>query len=47
MHNVPEDELQEETQIYICDINPRMLDVGKKRAMEQGGIKLENLKYTH
>ncbi|RVW14106.1 2-methoxy-6-polyprenyl-1,4-benzoquinol methylase, mitochondrial [Vitis vinifera] len=36
MHNVPEDELQEETQIYICDINPRMLDVGKKRAMEQG-----------
>ncbi|XP_034711850.1 2-methoxy-6-polyprenyl-1,4-benzoquinol methylase, mitochondrial isoform X1 [Vitis riparia] len=36
MHNVPEDELQEETQIYICDINPRMLDVGKKRAIEQG-----------
>lgn len=27
---------QEETQIYVCDINPNMLNVGKKRAMERG-----------
>lgn len=26
----------EETQIYVCDINPNMLNVGKKRAIEQG-----------
>ncbi|XVF47309.1 hypothetical protein PTKIN_Ptkin03bG0099400 [Pterospermum kingtungense] len=30
------DDLQEQTQIYICDINPNMLNVGKKRAMERG-----------
>lgn len=30
------DDLQEQTQIYICDINPNMLNVGKKRAMEKG-----------
>ncbi|KAK3033323.1 hypothetical protein RJ639_034170 [Escallonia herrerae] len=28
--------LQEETQIYVCDINPNMLNVGKKRAQERG-----------
>lgn len=28
--------LQEETQIYVCDINPNMLNVGRKRAMERG-----------
>ncbi|XP_010525075.1 PREDICTED: 2-methoxy-6-polyprenyl-1,4-benzoquinol methylase, mitochondrial isoform X2 [Tarenaya hassleriana] len=26
----------EETQIYVCDINPKMLDVGKQRATERG-----------
>ncbi|KAJ7957245.1 2-methoxy-6-polyprenyl-1,4-benzoquinol methylase, mitochondrial [Quillaja saponaria] len=31
-----EDNLLEETQIYICDINPNMLNVGKKRALERG-----------
>ncbi|CAK7337526.1 unnamed protein product [Dovyalis caffra] len=30
------DHLQEETQIYVCDINPNMLNVGKKRAIERG-----------
>lgn len=30
------DGLQEETQIYVCDINPNMLNVGKKRALERG-----------
>lgn len=30
------DELQDETQIYVCDINPNMLSVGKKRALERG-----------
>lgn len=36
LQNVLENGLQEETQIYICDINPNMLNVGKKRAMERG-----------
>ncbi|XP_022721337.1 2-methoxy-6-polyprenyl-1,4-benzoquinol methylase, mitochondrial-like isoform X2 [Durio zibethinus] len=31
-----DDGLQEETQIYVCDINPNMLNVGKKRAIERG-----------
>lgn len=26
----------EETQIYVCDINPDMLNVGKQRAAERG-----------
>ncbi|EEF34671.1 2-methoxy-6-polyprenyl-1,4-benzoquinol methylase, mitochondrial [Ricinus communis] len=30
------DHLQEETQIYVCDINPNMLNVGRKRAIERG-----------
>lgn len=29
-------ETEEQTQIYICDINPNMLNVGKKRAIERG-----------
>jgi len=29
-------DIQEETQIYVCDINPNMLNVGKKRAIERG-----------
>ncbi|EXC27886.1 2-methoxy-6-polyprenyl-1,4-benzoquinol methylase [Morus notabilis] len=36
LQDVSEDGLQEETQIYVCDINPNMLNVGKKRAMERG-----------
>jgi 2-methoxy-6-polyprenyl-1,4-benzoquinol methylase len=27
---------EEDTQIYVCDINPNMLNVGKKRAAERG-----------
>lgn len=38
MQDVSEDVLQEETQIYVCDINPNMLNVGKKRAMERGNV---------
>lgn len=30
------DHLQEETQIHVCDINPNMLSVGRKRAIERG-----------
>ncbi|KAF4353461.1 2-methoxy-6-polyprenyl-1,4-benzoquinol methylase, mitochondrial [Cannabis sativa] len=36
LQDVHEDGLGEETQIYVCDINPNMLDVGKKRALEKG-----------
>ncbi|KAM7509560.1 hypothetical protein LguiA_020013 [Lonicera macranthoides] len=31
-----ESNLREDTQIYVCDINPNMLNVGKKRAQERG-----------
>lgn len=31
-----EDTLEAETRIYVCDINPNMLNVGKQRAMEKG-----------
>lgn len=31
-----QDDLQEETQIYVCDINPNMLNVGKERAIKRG-----------
>ncbi|XAR57620.1 2-methoxy-6-polyprenyl-1,4-benzoquinol methylase [Bertholletia excelsa] len=34
--DVHEDSLQEETKIYVCDINPNMLNVGKNRAVERG-----------
>ncbi|XP_065850740.1 2-methoxy-6-polyprenyl-1,4-benzoquinol methylase, mitochondrial [Euphorbia lathyris] len=30
------DHIQEETQIYVCDINPNMLKVGRNRAVERG-----------
>lgn len=30
------DDLDGETHIYVCDINPNMLNVGKKRAIERG-----------
>ncbi|XP_021845852.2 2-methoxy-6-polyprenyl-1,4-benzoquinol methylase, mitochondrial isoform X2 [Spinacia oleracea] len=36
LRDAPEHYLQEETTIYVCDINPKMLDVGKKRASERG-----------
>ncbi|KAF3452756.1 hypothetical protein FNV43_RR03189 [Rhamnella rubrinervis] len=36
LQDVIEDELQEQTQIYVCDINPNMLTVGKNRALEKG-----------
>jgi ubiquinone/menaquinone biosynthesis C-methylase UbiE len=29
-------ENEEDTHIYVCDINPNMLNVGKKRAAERG-----------
>lgn len=29
-------ETEGQTQIFICDINPNMLNVGKKRATERG-----------
>lgn len=35
MQDVLEENLQEETQIFVCDINPDMLNVGKKRALER------------
>ena len=38
LQDVLEDNLHEETQIYVCDINPNMLNVGKKRAQERGKI---------
>lgn len=41
VQDVLQDNLQEETQIYVCDINPNMLNVGKKRAQERG---LEDLR---
>lgn len=36
MQDVLDDDLIEETRIYVCDINPNMLRVGKKRAEERG-----------
>ncbi|XP_041021784.1 2-methoxy-6-polyprenyl-1,4-benzoquinol methylase, mitochondrial isoform X1 [Juglans microcarpa x Juglans regia] len=36
MKDVLEDNLHEETRIFVCDINPNMLNVGKKRALERG-----------
>ncbi|KAL5072440.1 hypothetical protein RYX36_011424 [Vicia faba] len=30
------DSLESETQMYVCDINPNMLNVGKQRATEKG-----------
>ncbi|KAL4328386.1 hypothetical protein S245_028487 [Arachis hypogaea] len=31
-----EDILEAETKIYVCDINPNMLNVGKQRALQKG-----------
>ncbi|CAI9112480.1 OLC1v1012936C2 [Oldenlandia corymbosa var. corymbosa] len=38
-----EDNLLEDTQIYVCDINPNMLNVGKKRAEERGLSEVRSL----
>ena len=38
LQDVLEDNLHEDTQIYVCDINPNMLNVGKKRAQERGKV---------
>ncbi|XVF34156.1 hypothetical protein REPUB_Repub18cG0034200 [Reevesia pubescens] len=40
------DGLQEETQIYVCDINPNMLNVGKKRAIERGLVEDKSLTWV-
>ncbi|PIN18168.1 Ubiquinone biosynthesis methyltransferase COQ5 [Handroanthus impetiginosus] len=36
MRDIHDDSLLEETQIFVCDINPNMLNVGRKRAEESG-----------
>lgn len=36
MRDNHDDNILEETQIYVCDINPNMLNVGKQRAQERG-----------
>ncbi|XP_058228583.1 2-methoxy-6-polyprenyl-1,4-benzoquinol methylase, mitochondrial-like isoform X1 [Rhododendron vialii] len=46
VQDVLQDNLQEETQIYICDINTNMLNVGKKRAQERGLEDLRSLRWV-
>ncbi|KAL6585606.1 2-hexaprenyl-6-methoxy-1,4-benzoquinone methyltransferase [Orobanche minor] len=36
MRDIHDDNVLEETQIFVCDINANMLNVGKKRAQERG-----------
>ncbi|KAL3825576.1 hypothetical protein ACJIZ3_021605 [Penstemon smallii] len=36
MRDIQDDNRLDETQIFVCDINPNMLNVGKKRAQERG-----------
>ncbi|GJM89566.1 hypothetical protein PR202_ga05770 [Eleusine coracana subsp. coracana] len=36
---------EEDTHIYVCDINPNMLNVGKKRAAERGYSEEHGLKW--
>ena len=38
LQDVLEDNLHEDTQIYVCDINPNMLNVGNQRAQERGKV---------
>ncbi|KAF7134363.1 hypothetical protein RHSIM_Rhsim08G0112000 [Rhododendron simsii] len=40
------DNLPEETQIYVCDINTNMLNVGKKGAQERGLEDLRSLRWV-
>lgn len=42
LQNVLEGDLLEETKVYVCDINPNMLNVGKKRALQRGNITVVN-----
>ncbi|KAL8487193.1 hypothetical protein ACS0TY_023747 [Phlomoides rotata] len=35
-HRAMRNDLPDETKIFVCDINPNMLNVGKKRAQERG-----------
>jgi len=39
LHDEYENNTQNGTEIYVCDINPNMLNVGKKRAIERGKVK--------
>lgn len=36
LQGVSQDTLEAETQINVCDINPKMLNVGRQRASEKG-----------
>ncbi|KAL6508501.1 2-hexaprenyl-6-methoxy-1,4-benzoquinone methyltransferase [Orobanche hederae] len=36
MRDIHDDNVLEETQIFVCDVNANMLNVGKKRAQERG-----------
>ncbi|KAI3447308.1 hypothetical protein Pfo_003973 [Paulownia fortunei] len=36
LRDIHDDNILDETQIFVCDINPNMLNVGKKRAQERG-----------
>ncbi|XP_047166925.1 2-methoxy-6-polyprenyl-1,4-benzoquinol methylase, mitochondrial [Vigna umbellata] len=36
LQDVFQDTLEAETRIYVCDINPQMLNVGRQRALEKG-----------
>ncbi|PIA36862.1 hypothetical protein AQUCO_03200081v1 [Aquilegia coerulea] len=46
LRNDPAEVLNDETQIYVCDINPNMLNVGKKRAVERGLGESQSLKWV-
>ncbi|XP_038698676.1 2-methoxy-6-polyprenyl-1,4-benzoquinol methylase, mitochondrial-like isoform X4 [Tripterygium wilfordii] len=39
-------DLQDETRIYVCDINPNMLNVGKNRAVERGLVEERSLTWV-
>lgn len=47
MRDTEDDNLLEETKIFVCDINPNMLNVGKKRAQERGQSILCSLYSTY
>ncbi|GFQ00755.1 2-methoxy-6-polyprenyl-1 4-benzoquinol methylase mitochondrial [Phtheirospermum japonicum] len=36
MRDIHDDNVLDETQIFVCDINPNMLNVGKKKSQERG-----------
>lgn len=37
-------DVEDQTRVYVCDINRNMLEVGKQRARERGNSKLFNRK---